>query len=176
VPTIDEIMALNPCYSRDKILVMTGGKDPISMIEIARLESVSIQDRLWALLRLVPEQTARNLACDFADHALPIFEAEFPTDRRPRECVETARRYAEGESTKQELDAARAAVWYSVWYSARAAVWYSALAARAAGDAGDAAYYSALAARDAALAARYAARADETRWQLDAVVSRLTQQ
>ena len=55
------------------------------------------------------ERTARLFACDCAERVLPVYEKEYPDDKRPREAIETARRYAEGEATKKELAAARAA-------------------------------------------------------------------
>ncbi len=41
----------------------------------------------------VNKSIARLLACDFAEHALPIFEERHPTDDRPRRAIEGARRH-----------------------------------------------------------------------------------
>jgi hypothetical protein len=78
------------------------------------------------------------MAADFAEQALPIWQAYAPNDNRPELAIKAARDYAHGRITRKELDAARDA----------------AKAARDAGDAGDAWD----AARDAAWAAE-AARA-----------------
>jgi hypothetical protein len=82
-------------------------------------------------------RTARLLTCDFAEHVLPIFEEQHPNDKRPREAIAVARRFANGEATRAELAAARAAAWDAARVAAR-------VAARAAWDAaGDAAWAAA---------------------------------
>jgi hypothetical protein len=48
------------------------------------------------------ERTARLFACDCAEHVC-IFTAGLPDDKRPRQAIETARRYASGHATKEEL-------------------------------------------------------------------------
>jgi len=76
------------------------------------------------------KRTARLFACDCAEQSLQYYENEYPDDKRPREAIETARKYANGEATQNELDAARAAArdaardaaWDAAW-SARAAAW-----------------------------------------------------
>ena len=117
------------------------------------------------------EQEQRIIAADFAEHVLPIFEADYPDDDRPRKSIEAARAYARDEITKKQRNAARAA--------AEAAAW--AAAGDATGDAArDAAWASASAAARAATrdAAWYAARATawdaERAWQqqrIDEVVA-----
>ena len=96
------------------------------------------------------ERIARLFAADCAEAVLHIYERWVPGDSRPREAVEVARRFANGDATRAELaaagDAARAAAW-----AARPAVGGAAWTAWAAGDA----------ARDAAGAARAAAGAAE---------------
>ena len=92
------------------------------------------------------ERTARLFAADCAEHVLSLFEKRYPDDKRPRETIGVARRFARGEATREELDAARDAA----WDAARAAAWNAAWAAARA------------AARDAAW---NAARDAETSWQ-----------
>ena len=90
-------------------------------------------------------------ACDCAELALSLFEARYADDRRPRTAIETARRYARGEATIDDVrvaaDAARAA---AAAYAANDA------AADAAADAAYAAAYAADAAANAAYAANAA--------------------
>ena len=105
------------------------------------------------------ERTARLFACDCAEHVLPLFERKHPDDERPRRAIETARRFANGQATPDELDAARDADWDAAWDAARAA------ARDAARDAAWAA------ARDAAGDAAWAAAGDaawdaEREWQI----------
>ena len=52
------------------------------------------------------EQESRLIAADFAEHVLPLFEADYPDDDRPRKAIEATRAYARGEITKQQLAAA----------------------------------------------------------------------
>ena len=120
------------------------------------------------------ERSARLFACDCAERVLPIFEKEYPDDKRPREAIRVARLFARGEATAAAWDAARAAA----WDAARAAAWAAAWAA--AGDAARAAAWAAAgdaawaAAGDAAWAAAGAAAGDaawaaagdaEKKWQ-----------
>ena len=103
------------------------------------------------------ERTARLFAADCAEHVLPIFEKKHPGDSRPRDAIAVARRFANGEATRKELDAARAAA----WAAARAAAW--AAAGDAAGAAAGAAAWAA--AGDAARAAAWAAAGAERAFQ-----------
>jgi hypothetical protein len=120
------------------------------------------------------ERTALLFACDCAERVLPIFEKEFPDDKRPRIAIETARQYANGKATTEELDAAWVAAWDAAWAAkaagaaaeaARAAGWAARAAGEAAGwAAGRAAVWAAKAA-EAARAAVWAARNAEKKWQ-----------
>lgn len=129
------------------------GKDkpiPLAMV----LESNGLDDALWVLQGARAGKDAERIAylfaADYAARVLKIFEREYPNDSRPREAIMTTRRFAHGQATVKELDAARSAAW--------AAAWNDAGAARAARD-------DARAARDAAraAAASAAARLAETR-------------
>lgn len=70
--------------------------------------------RTARIVRVLPawnERTARLFACDCAERVLPVFERQYPDDHRPRTAIETARRFAEGQATAEELATARAAAW-----------------------------------------------------------------
>src|SRR5690554_6047344 len=126
------------------------------------------------LLRRLPwdERTAREFAADCAERALPVYEAAYPGDDRPRRAVEVARAYARGEATRDELSAraaAEAAAWAAedaaedaAWAAAEAAAWAASEDAieAAAWAAEDAAWAAAEAAEDAE-----AAEAAERTWQ-----------
>lgn len=93
---------------------------------------------IWLLVAAgYDERTLRHIACDCAEEVLHIYEQAHPTDRRPRDCIAVARRYADGEATDDELIAAREVVWDAVDYSPYAAARGAARAAvnAAAGDA-----------------------------------------
>ena len=81
-----------------------------------RGETIGHEDKTVAqsarLIRPIPgcnERTLRLFACRVAEDVLPIFEQAYPDDDRPRRAIETARRYADGEATPEELAAAGAA-------------------------------------------------------------------
>ena len=73
------------------------------------------------------DKIARLFACDCAERTLPIFEKKYPEDKRPRQAIEAARKFANGEATQKELDAAWAvagdAVWDAVWDAAWDVAW-----------------------------------------------------
>jgi hypothetical protein len=115
-------------------------------------ETVARTARIVRVLDTWNERTARLFACDCAERVLPVFERVHPNDNRPREAVETARRFANCRATATELAAARAAARDAAWAPARDAAWAAAWAA--AGDAAGAA------AGDAARAAAGAAAWD----------------
>ena len=77
------------------------------------LESNGVDDALWALRAVLPEEEtdrdrlARLMAADFAEHVLPIWQKHNPGDDRPAYAIATARRFACEEAAKEELAAAR---------------------------------------------------------------------
>ena len=87
------------------------------------------------------DSIARHFACDCAERVLHIYEKEYPDDLRVRNCIEIARKVANGELPIENLGAARDAA----WDAARDAAWDAASAASAARDAA----WGASAARDA---------------------------
>jgi len=133
------------------------------------LEINGLNDTLWALRAVtVPaEREIRLFACDCAERVLPLFEKEYPTDKRPRQAIETARKFANGAATLEELDAARAAASAAASAAARAAASVASDAAWAAWDAAsvasDAAWAAWAAASDAAWAAASDAASDAAR-------------
>ena len=103
----------------------------------------------------------RLLACDIAESVLPIWEKAYPDDPRVRECIVTARKFALGQATERERDAAWDAAWdaaRAAQAAARAAAWAAQDAAGAARGARAAAHAAAWAAGDAAGAAGDAAQ------------------
>ena len=127
------------------------------------------QARLIRKLDKWNDRAARIYACDCAEHVLGLFEKGYPADKRPRKAIETARLFAEGKASKQDLDAAWAAAW-AARVAARDAAWAARAAAEAAAEAaawdaagaaaGDAAWAARVAAWDAAGAAAVAAAWD----------------
>ena len=127
-------------------IIKYGRNTPIDLMTI--LDINGVEDCIWALRAAIEpdrDKIARLFACDCADTVLPIFESEKPDDPRPRKAIQTARDYAVGLATQDQLaaarDAARAAArdaaWAAARAAARAAAWAAAWAAAraAAGDA-----------------------------------------
>jgi hypothetical protein len=109
-------------YLRDKLGKAYGDKAPINILTI--LAHNGVDDALWALCAVEQdcEQVARLMAADFAEEALPLFEAERPDDQRPRVAIEMTRRHAVGKVGAAAWDAARvAAARDAAWAAARAA-------------------------------------------------------
>lgn len=144
--TIEQVMKWKPCYSEQKILSLSGGRREMTPREIADMETVSVEDRIWLLGRreVVGEPALAEWGCDCAEHVLPIWESWAKQNvansfAAPRSAIDTKRRHLRGEATDAELAAAEAA-------------------ARAAGRA---------AGRAAWAAGRAAGRDAETTWQLN---------
>ncbi len=160
---------------------------PFPLTEV--LDVCGMDDALWSLGIVIEpvDKEIRLFACYSAERVLPIFEKQYPEDKRPRQAIEVSRRYANGEATLEELNAAagaaRSAAWAATWdatwdagaaaardagaaagAAARAAAWAAAWGAT--WDAAGAATWAAAgAAWDAGDAARAAARAAEREWQ-----------
>jgi hypothetical protein len=128
---------------------------------VARRARITERVTVW------DERTARLFAADCAERVLPVFERTRPSDMRPRDAIATARRYAAGEATDEELSAAGAAA-YAAGDAAgdvRGAAWAARSAAWAAGDATMAAAWAARDADWATYAASAASSAAEGAWQ-----------
>ncbi len=132
-------------------------------------KTVFQQARLLRHLDSWNERTARLFAADCAEHVLPIFEKYYPADQRPRICISASRDFANGKITREQLTAARAALWSAAFWAAAAAA--AAAAATATAAARDAAWAAAAAAATATAtataAARDAAWAAEKKWQAE---------
>lgn len=88
----------------------------ITAAEILELD-LPAKNRVEALLQpeFLAEKDLRELACDFAEHTLHIFEFHAPEDRRPRRCVEVARAQLKGRASSHELAAAVRDARPSMW-------------------------------------------------------------
>ncbi|MEE8288890.1 MAG: hypothetical protein V3R25_05710 [Nitrosomonadaceae bacterium] len=150
--TLNKIKAHDPCSdSWEKALKLLGktkaDDDPILFTNI--LDKMGLDDAIWTLITHEDQNKVRLFACDCAEHVLHLYEDKHDS-KAPRKAIETARLYAKGDATKEELAAAGAAAWDAAGDAAGAAAGAAARAAAraAAGD-----------------AARAAARDDEREWQ-----------
>ena len=122
--TLNKIKKHRPCGDGwEKLLTFLGkteaDDEPLSYLTI--LESNGLDDCLWAARADDSEDADkfwRLLACDFAEHVNP-------TDTRSINAIAVARKFANGDATEEELEAA----WAAAGEAARAA-WDEARAAR----------------------------------------------
>jgi len=139
--------------------VLLAKTHPDSEVMLAQVRVVVRQARLLRRLQW-DARIARLYACDCAERVLKYCD---PGDRRPREAIAAARRYAEGQATQEELaaawDAIGAAAWAAAEDAARAAAGATAQAA-----AGVAAWVAAWAAAGAAARAAAGATAQAAAW------------
>ena len=145
--TLNAIRDHHPCADGWKKLLANLGKtaaddDPLSLITI--LDSNGIDDALWCLRAVYDHDKEIRLFAVWCARQVQ----HLMTDQRAVAALDVAERFANGDATKEELDAAEAAAWAASGYAARAA------ARAAAGDAARAAVGAA-----AWAAARAAARA-----------------
>jgi hypothetical protein len=100
--------AIHPVTSISDEIVHDGDKS------VARRATIGPAYPTWN------ERTARLFACDCAERVLPIYEERYPGDERPRRAIETTRRFANGDATREELYAAADAAAYAAAYAAAA--------------------------------------------------------
>lgn len=79
------------------------------------LDSNGVKDMLLCLSATIQDSrdVASQLAIEFAEQALPIFEERHPSDDRPSKCIQAARKFKKGEIEVDEL--------VEAWKSAKAA-------------------------------------------------------
>jgi hypothetical protein len=83
------------------------------------------------LVNEIPNRVIEQFAIDCAWRILPIFEQEYPNDKRPRLAIKAARQYLKfpTQENLDKLTAARAAAGDAAGAAARAAAWAAARAA-----------------------------------------------
>ena len=144
--TLARIRKCSPCANGWQTLLKHLGKTEADDAEInllTILESNGVQDMLWSLRATVEDskRVASQLAIEFAEQALPIFEKRYPNDARPRNAIQAAKDYLAGKITLNQLRQSRAAA-----DDADAAAAAAAAYAYAAADAAAYAYAAAAAA------------------------------
>ena len=148
-----QILDLKPCdrYNRGVLNRLVPDREEIEAIEILNL-GLPHGDLVWLACRLMTREQAVSFALGCAERVLPIWEAKYPDDNRPRLAIEAAKSGDREAAWTAAGDAADAA-----WVAAGAASDAARAAARATRDAAWAAT------RDAARAATWAAA-----WAADA--------
>ena len=130
--TVDSVLALNPCsgWRRKRIEAWFAGRKYALASTALRDDAIPRDDRLWLGISLMDKRQQRLFSCDCAERAL---NRERARGREPGErswnALVVARRFANGEATREELAAARDAAWDAARDAARAATWDAAWAA-----------------------------------------------
>ena len=131
--TLNAIRAASPCPDGWTKLLKHLGKtsaddEPLPLLTV--LDSNGLDDALWVLDNTKCDpRLARHFGAWCAEQVLPIFEAAYPNDMRPRNAIAAAK---DDTITEQDRDAARAAARYAARAAAGDAAWYAARAAGAA--------------------------------------------
>jgi hypothetical protein len=151
--TLQQIIDLSPCYDPTKYLSKNWKG---TVIDILNVEECPAEDRLWVVLRedFIDAKTLRLFAAWCAREALKLIDKP---DQRSIEACNVAERYANGDATKEELAAARAAAIAAAWAAASDAARAAAIAAAIAAARAAACAAESDAARAAAWAAARAA-------------------
>jgi hypothetical protein len=100
---------------------------PISLLHI--LKSNGVQDMMWALRATKQDKPKVRVAicADMAARVLLHYEARYPDDKRPRECINACRQFVRGTITLKTLKKTNAAA-YAAAYAANAAAYAAAYA------------------------------------------------
>jgi hypothetical protein len=132
---LNDIRKLEPCYDPAKYLPEDWEG---TAVDILRVKDCPQEDRLWVVCRegWIDGRTMRLFAVWCARQSLKLVDNPDP---RSIAACDVAERYANGEATKEELDAARdaaldatctaactaawSAAWAAAWDGARAAAW-----------------------------------------------------
>ena len=121
VMNIDDLRALEPCADP----VDHFGLDPEwkgTIIDILKMESLNAKDRVWVACQpgVISEKLQRLFAVWYARRILTDCKTPDPTIIA---CIEAAERFANGEGTAEEMEAARLKMNEAYWAADRAAYW-----------------------------------------------------
>ena len=139
--TVDDVMSWRLCdgYTRERVTALFAGRKTITALDVLDMD-IPAEDRLWAVLRMVPDPILHEFACRIAEAVLMRERrAGREPDLRNWAAIGAKRKWLRGEIDGKEL--------YAAWHAAQYAAWYAAM-----NDARYAAWYAAW------YAARYAAR------------------
>jgi hypothetical protein len=163
--TLNAIRAASPCHDGWTKLLKHLGKtsaddEPLPLLTV--LDSNGLEDALWVLdTTKCDPRLARHFGAWCAEQVLPIFEASYPNDMRPRNAIAVAR---DDAATSEERAASGAAAEAAAWDAAGAAAEAAEAAAWAAAWAAEAAAWDAAGAAAEAAAEAAAWVAEDAAW------------
>lgn len=107
-----ELLSAEDSFS---LLIELNQRLQLTASEIIELD-LPARNRVEALLQkeFLKEEQLRELACDFAEHTLWVFEWDCPTDLRPRNFVESARLHYASKIDMERLKEAFIETWNSI--------------------------------------------------------------
>ncbi len=123
--TLTEILKYNPSEQLKQYLSLLNSTTYIDFMTIKK--TVGIKDAIWCLKVLDYRDYCLFLA-DVAESVLPIFEAKYPDDKRPREAVEGIRAWHNGNINTKELRILANAAFdaaYAAYNAAADAIYYA---------------------------------------------------
>ena len=131
-------MSWAPCedYPEDRIRQLFGSRESVTPLEICDADHIPANDRAFLLMReeIISKARLHELACQFIESVLPIYEEKFPDDPRPRDAVAAKRAWLLGDIGEYELGVALAAARTAnnqAWNTAaRGAPWAAAYVAK----------------------------------------------
>jgi len=126
--TLDLLHERSACVEYNEQFARLVGLDlyePSDPIPLTRLQAVNgLEFALWCLQATTApcdaERIARLLACDYAEHVLPVWARVYEEDPRLAQAIETARKFVRGEATSDDLVLAQRAVEAAAWHAKRA--------------------------------------------------------
>jgi len=116
--TKEQIKALNPCAEGYQWYLDHGSPDLLkTLLDVNKIRPDWAS---WLYARLMSEKQRKQFAIYAAEEVLPIFEARFPDDKRPRKAIAAAKRVLKSNTPANRDGARRAA--YNARDAANAAV------------------------------------------------------
>src|SRR5690606_19438819 len=123
--TIEQLLSWHPCAEWPHALIRqhARGRETFHARDLLPLRTAPPHHRLRVVLRddLIPAAILHEFACWCAEQVLPLYEAQYPGDARPRDAIAAKRAWLRGEITDEQLSAARDAAWDAARDAARAA-------------------------------------------------------
>lgn len=111
--TIPIIKEFNPCQSGLDNLIKHYPKLNMLMSEFLALEQIPYNDKIWLTNIIVDRIILKQWAVECAEQVLSNYNELFPKDNRLTDCIETTKRYLEGNESianvKTAMFAARSA-------------------------------------------------------------------
>lgn len=138
--TVDDVMSWRLCdgYTRYRVKTLFAGRKTITALDVLDMD-IPAEDRLYAVLRMVPDPILHEFACRIAEAVLMRERrAGREPDLRNWAAIGAKRKWLRGEIDGKELCAAREAAqdaaWcaamndarYAAWHAARYAAWSAA--------------------------------------------------